>query len=688
MRISTKLLISFLFVLFMIGGFAFFMIVGGRQLEKEFILITAGNTQERKALHQTAYWLERTLHETLHLFILDNPKQHTAYAYHDTSSRLEAYKLNTLKNIDRWQHALQAEARNMHSFLVLYPEEQTRIETKRTMPSPGMQAIQKVRMQVKQLFQQIHQLQQTSFNAEQSIPLRFTQQMQQITPQIRKLRQTLQYHIRQTENHRENQLKRRAHAIEELLQQALLSGIVVFVFAAIVSLILSGYLAKAIVTPLRLLEEAAHKIGDGHLGYHAEIHSKDEFGLVAQAFNAMANDLSKTSVSKHHFENIINSMLDGLLVLDRQGKILTVNRATETLTGLTPKELKSRTLQDLFPQFSLEETLSPIIRGKNRDFEAPLIQYPLEQKSQDKHPEPQILETLVSLTPLEHRCDSNTISADAIGVCVIKDISDLKRGQEQLLQSEKMASIGQLVAGVAHEINTPVGVGVTAASSLVTITKDLAHAFQQKSMTKPQLEEYLNDSQKLAEMILNNLTRASNLVSNFKMVSADQTSDEKRTFNLKKYLEGILSSLHPKLKKTKHQVTVQCPETLEIESYPGDIAQVITNFIMNSLTHAFHDQEHGQMQIRVLKRRAYIQIEYKDNGCGIAKEHLQQIFDPFFTTRRGRGGTGLGLNIVYNVVHTRLKGRIRCESDKGLGTTFLLYIPIFLDKKKGQQSLP
>lgn len=252
---------------------------------------------------------------------------------------------------------------------------------------------------------------------------------------------------------------------------------------------------------------------------------------------------------------------------------------------------------------------------------------------------------------------------------------ELKENQESMVQAEKMASLGRLVAGVAHEINTPVGIGVTATSNLIEQTDRIMEMFGNNTMKKSDLVNFFNTVQQSNKLILEHLRRTSDLIKSFKMVSADQTSLEQRRINLYSYLDSIVLSLHPKLKKTRITTEIHCPASIEIDSYPGAIAQIITNLIINSLMHAFDEEEEGRIDLTVTLEKGVITISYRDNGHGIPPENIQKIFDPFFTSKRGQGGTGLGLHIIFNTVTQMLKGTIRCESTLGHGTEFTLIIP-------------
>jgi predicted ATPase/signal transduction histidine kinase/tRNA A-37 threonylcarbamoyl transferase component Bud32 len=254
-------------------------------------------------------------------------------------------------------------------------------------------------------------------------------------------------------------------------------------------------------------------------------------------------------------------------------------------------------------------------------------------------------------------------------------LEHLKATQAQLIESEKMAALGSLVAGVAHEINTPVGIGVTAASTLENETQTLLAAYK-TGLKRSDLKTYIKTAMQCSQLILSNLERAAKLVHSFKQVAVDQTSLEKRAFTVKNYLEATLRSLAPHLKPTKHTIQIIGDEEITLNSYPGAFSQIATNLVMNSISHAYKAGEVGQLSFKMTDKNERILIEYSDDGCGIPEEHLPKIFEPFFTTARYQGGTGLGLHIVYNLVTQKLDGTIRCESQVGKGTKFIIDLPI------------
>jgi PAS domain S-box-containing protein len=277
---------------------------------------------------------------------------------------------------------------------------------------------------------------------------------------------------------------------------------------------------------------------------------------------------------------------------------------------------------------------------------------------------------------LEQRVEARTTELKEANREIQESLETLQRTQEQLIRSEKMAALGGLVAGIAHEINTPLGIAVTASSLLEENSRELGKHYHEDNMTRSDLEEYVHVTQECSTMILGNLRRAAQQIQGFKQVAVDQTTEDQRTFKVRTYIDEVLLSLQPKLKRTTHSLTVNCPKDVELVSYPGAFSQILTNLVINSLMHGFEHKEHGQIVLDVSMESQTLWIQYSDNGKGMADEQCSKIFEPFYTTKRGQGGTGLGLHIVYNLVTQRLNGQIVCESTLGEGTVFTIQIPI------------
>jgi len=254
-------------------------------------------------------------------------------------------------------------------------------------------------------------------------------------------------------------------------------------------------------------------------------------------------------------------------------------------------------------------------------------------------------------------------------------LRNLKQAEAQLIQTEKMAALGGLVAGIAHEINTPIGIGVTATSLLVEKTEDFMEVMETRGLRRSELARFLDTAAQSSRITLTNLNRATELIQSFKQVAVDQSSEAKREFNLSAYLEKILLQLSPRLKEANHTVEVLGDRQLSLNSYPGVFSQIVTNLIMNSLLHAYEPGDYGSITIAFQAINHELRFEYADDGRGIPPAHISRVFEPFFTTKRGKGGSGLGLHIVYNLVTQKLNGTIHCESQLGQGTRFMLILP-------------
>jgi ligand-binding sensor domain-containing protein/signal transduction histidine kinase len=276
---------------------------------------------------------------------------------------------------------------------------------------------------------------------------------------------------------------------------------------------------------------------------------------------------------------------------------------------------------------------------------------------------------------LEERVGERTADLTRLNRELVKAIDELKLTQHQLVESEKLAALGGLVAGIAHEVNTPLGVGVTAASHL----EQQAQAFAARvpgEATAEEIDAFRSTVLDASAMVLRNLMRADKMIRSFKQVAVDQASEQPRRIDLRAYLDEILVSLQPTLKRSRHRLTIEVPADLIVLTQPGALYQILVNLVMNSLTHAFEDRESGEIRIRARRDGEVLVLDYADDGCGMSDEVRRRIFEPFFTTRRGQGGSGLGMHIVYNLAVQGLGGSIECETAPGKGTRFVLRIPL------------
>ena len=247
-------------------------------------------------------------------------------------------------------------------------------------------------------------------------------------------------------------------------------------------------------------------------------------------------------------------------------------------------------------------------------------------------------------------------------------IIELKKAQERLLEAEKMATLGTLSAEISHEINTPIGVSITSTSYLSDLITQIDEDIKNQKLTKRTIDDFLRNAKQSIELLMNNLTRASELNTSYKQIAVDQISDKIRSINMAKYLQEIIQSLDPKLKKTNHIIDINCSEDINIYSHAGAIAQIFTNLIINSISHGFEGIAQGRITIDISKHEQVLRIHYGDNGQGINQENLPKLFNMFYTTKATQGGSGLGTHIIYTLVTDTLNGKIsaHCKENEGL----------------------
>lgn len=252
---------------------------------------------------------------------------------------------------------------------------------------------------------------------------------------------------------------------------------------------------------------------------------------------------------------------------------------------------------------------------------------------------------------------------------------ELEQQYKHIIETEKMVALGSLVAGVAHEINTPVGVALSSASYIRKMNSENRLLLADGKMTKQDLEDFMQQLDESTELLTANLTRAAELIKSFKQIAVNQSTVSIMEFNLKETIDGIILSLRHEYKHQQHQIINNCPDDIEMCSYPGAYTQIFTNLIMNSIQHAFIDRTNGTMQFDCVQEDNNIKIIYSDNGCGMPPEVLEHIYEPFFTTQRQKGNSGLGMHIVFNIVTQKLGGTINCENKEEGGVRFTINVP-------------
>jgi C4-dicarboxylate-specific signal transduction histidine kinase len=277
---------------------------------------------------------------------------------------------------------------------------------------------------------------------------------------------------------------------------------------------------------------------------------------------------------------------------------------------------------------------------------------------------------------LEHRVELRTIDLERANRELSEAMETLKLAQGELVRSETLASLGNLVGGVAHELNTPIGNGVMAVSTL----HDQVRAFRREmanGLRRSTLEAFVERVERGSEIAVRNLQRANELIASFKQVAVDQTSAQRRRFKLSEVIDEILMTLQPTLKRTPFRIERQIPDDLVLESYPGPLGQVLTNLLTNALTHGFEGRTYGLIRVSAERHGdEQLMLRVADDGAGIQPDLFPRIFDPFVTSKLGRGGSGLGLHIVWNTVTVVLGGSITVDSTPDHGTEFRIILPL------------
>lgn len=283
-----------------------------------------------------------------------------------------------------------------------------------------------------------------------------------------------------------------------------------------------------------------------------------------------------------------------------------------------------------------------------------------------------------SVTGLEERVERRTNELQEVNVRLQGTLEDLRRMQQSLVQSEKLASLGSLVAGLSHELNTPIGTSVTIVSTIVERCADLQKQVS-AGIRRSQLDSFVEDVTKAGLLAQSSLERAAHLLHDFKQVAVDQTSSRRRTFQLSDLIREMMVALNIRYKHSLVRIAIRIPDAIAMDSYPGAIEQIISNLVENAVVHAFEDRAQCRIEITAKvngDEHERVILSVSDNGNGIPAEHQKHIFDPFFTTRMGQGGSGLGLSIVYGLATGMLGGRISVESSPGLGARFTLDLPL------------
>jgi PAS domain S-box-containing protein len=383
---------------------------------------------------------------------------------------------------------------------------------------------------------------------------------------------------------------------------------------------------------------------------------------------------------------VIDTVPAVINVKNKQLHYMLMNRYMAGIFGIEPTEAIGRTTSDLMSRYGAQKTdendRRVLATGRELGF--------YEEEYRDSSGN--LRHWLVNKLPLLD-ADGHVESI----VTVALDIGERKRGEQEmreakdaaeaalrnlretqnsLIEAEKLAALGRLVAGVAHEVNNPVGISLTVASSLERKTALFTAEVARGDLRRSSLTDFLDASRDASSQLVANLNRAAELITSFKQVAADRNYSDQRSFDLGDLTEQVVLSLRPGLRKHRLTLNVECEPNLTMNSYPGPYGQVLTNLFLNSVAHAFPDGRAGTVDIKVRAAgNDYVEIIFADDGCGMSLDVRRRAFDPFFTTRRDQGGTGLGLHIVYSIVTNRMGGRLDLDSEPGRGTRVQIVLP-------------
>jgi len=381
----------------------------------------------------------------------------------------------------------------------------------------------------------------------------------------------------------------------------------------------------------------------------------------------------------------IDQANDAMIWTIPDGSLIDANERACELYGATRDELLSRSIFDLTMTYTmatwkqrwdeLRSTRSSTHESCHQRFDGALFPVEISTKYLESSGQEYHCTVIRDLTETKRTESEIRQMNERLEDRVEARTHELKESQRQLLEAEKMAALGRLVAGVTHEINTPMGLGVTAASHLRDVVHRIGESYRAGSMKRSDFEESLVLFEETTDIVLSNLDKATRLIQGFKGVAVDQSDDARRIFDLKEYLEETLLSLRPRLRRSSVDVTIDCIENVMVDSYPGALSQIISNLVFNALTHAFGEDQPGRISIIASTNGKEIRLSVRDDGRGMAADVLDKIYEPFFTTRRGQGGSGLGMHVVYTAVIEMLAGRINCESAPGQGTIFTIHFP-------------
>ncbi|WP_374400608.1 ATP-binding protein [Niveibacterium sp.] len=464
---------------------------------------------------------------------------------------------------------------------------------------------------------------------------------------------------------------------------------------ALLVLVMVLTLRARVIKPVNELAAlAAHVTEARDYAQRVHVRGDDEISELGTAVNRMLAAIEERAIALRESAQLLQALIDHapatITMKGDDGRYLLVNEQFARLVGQPAEQILGQGDGTLFPPqlARLREELdqATVLAGSAQRHEEEFGDRTwLTERFALRNTAGEIYAVSAISTDITDQRETQASLADALARLtelneslesrVAQRTAELKQAMEQLVQSEKLAALGSLVAGIAHELNTPIGMVVTASSSMADLARSFAGQVADNRVSRSGFQRFLEDLATGMALIENNSLRAGTLINDFKQVAVDQTSMRRRSFQLDELIDNTLHALGPLFKHSPHRIESRIEVNIECDSFPGAIEQILTNLIQNALIHGLAQHPGGLIELEAQCEGETVILEVRDNGCGIAPQHLAQIFNPFFTTRLGEGGSGLGLYIVHNLAGGILGGKIEAFNADSSGARFRLSFP-------------
>ena len=483
----------------------------------------------------------------------------------------------------------------------------------------------------------------------------------------------------------------------------LIQGGLISLIGFAVGMLMFYVFTQGIGRRLAALTGDSQQIAQGDYSKALPVHGDDEIAVFTRTLNAMSATLreriaqleqsqQRLSESEARFKTLFDMAPLPLTVSDRDGRIMAANRALIHTFGPAATELVGKRSDEVtFWASPIErERIWQIYRDDGAVHGAiagvllpdgSVGSVAIWSSSLTLDGKGAIIWALLDLTEelnvsLETRVRERSAALERANADLSAALQTLQHTQDELLASEKMASLGSLVAGIAHELNTPIGNSLLASTALRDRVQEFETHLAAGALRRSELTAHLEEVRTASELISGSLHKAAELISSFKQIAVDQTNDQRRRFDLLAAVQDTIATYMPRLRRVPCEVVLQIPEGMLFDSYPGALYQILNNLINNAINHAFEHRDSGTITVRAeMVDEDIIELMFSDDGSGMPDDVLKRVFDPFFTTKMGQGGTGLGMHIVYNIVTGVLGGRITIDSAPGIGTAVRMLLP-------------